>query len=221
MFNLSNNWSEILKGCIESSRFKTLCSKVDAEYETQKVYPPRELVFAAFNLCPYSEVKVVVLGQDPYFNPNQAVGLAFGVPGVGGGYKFPPSLKNIIKEVRAELGSCAVEDGDLTPWVRQGVLLLNTSLTVRQGQPLSHAGIGWDCVVNAAISALDKKDDIVFVLWGSNARAYKKFLTNPRNLILESAHPSPLSASSGFFGCGHFVKINEFLKSRAKKAIIF
>ena len=217
---LNNDWCEKLKNCISSPEYKALCEKVNAEYETSKVYPPRDLVFAAFNLCPYESVKAVILGQDPYFNPNQAIGLAFSVSGCGG-YKFPPSLKNIIKEVRSEMGSCIVEDGDLRPWARQGVLLLNTSLTVRQGQPLSHAGIGWDCVVNAAITALNLKNDIVFVLWGSNARAYRKLLTNPQNLILESAHPSPLSAHSGFFGCGHFKKINEFLTSRGKKSIVF
>ena len=225
--NFTNDWSEILGGCVDSQSFKMLSEKLDAEYKTHKIFPPRELVFSAFDLCPYENVKVVILGQDPYFNENQAIGLAFSVSGCafGGdemrGYKFPPSLKNIIKEVRAEMGVCAVEDGDLRPWARQGVMLLNTSLTVKAGQPMSHAKLGWDCVVNAAICALDKKDGLVFALWGSNARAYKKFLSNPRNLVLECAHPSPLSASSGFFGCGHFKKINEFLHAHGKSPIVF
>jgi len=218
--NLTNDWSSILKDCINSPEFDMLREKIDGEYSTHKIYPPQELIFAAFNLCPYEDVKVVILGQDPYFNENQAIGLAFSVTGCGG-YQFPPSLRNIIKEVRAEMGSCAVEDGDLRPWARQGVLLLNTSLTVRAGQPLSHAGIGWDCLINSAIQALNKKCDIVFVLWGSNARSYKKFLNNPRNLVLESAHPSPLSAHNGFFGCGHFKKINEFLVARGKAPVVF
>jgi len=204
----------------KSSACKTLRENVVAEYETHKICPPRDLVFAAFDLCPHEDVKVVILGQDPYFNENQAIGLAFSVSG-GGKYKFPPTLKNIIKEVRADLGSCAVEDGDLRPWARQGVLLLNTCLTVRQGQPLSHAGLGWDTFINAVIKELDKKNDIVFVLWGGHARGYKKQLSNIRNLVLESAHPSPLSAHNGFFGCGHFKKINEFLVKRGKTPVVF
>ena len=209
------------KEIFDSEACKPLRGNLDREYTAHKICPPREQIFAAFDLCPFENVKVVILGQDPYFNENQAIGLAFSVSGCGSGYKFPPSLKNIIKEVRAELGGCAVEDGDLRPWARQGVLLLNTSLTVRAGQPLSHAGIGWDTFINAVISSLDKKNDIVFVLWGSHARGYKKLLNNPRNLILESAHPSPLSAHNGFFGCGHFKKINEFLVARGKSPLVF
>ena len=224
------------KNIFNSPQCKTLREKLDVEYKTHKVFPPRDKIFAAFELCPLDEVKVVILGQDPYHGEGQAVGLAFSVdlydkrgrsnlserqitpsPFVA----FPPSLKNIIKEVRAEMGSCAVEDGDLRPWACQGVLLLNTCLTVRAHQPLSHAAIGWDGFFKPVIQALNQINDIVFVLWGSNARAYKKFLTNPRNLILESAHPSPLSAHNGFFGCGHFKKINEFLTSKGKNPIVF
>lgn len=227
MYNLLNkDWSDVLKDCLESDRFTALVHSVDSEYETNKICPPREKIFAAFNLCPFSEVKVVILGQDPYFNLGQACGLAFSIELYGANkpndkVTFPPSLKNIIKEVRAELGECTVEDGDLSPWASQGVLLLNTSLTVRLGQPLSHAAIGWDCVVHSALRELDKKSDIVFVLWGGHARQYKKYIQNPRNLILESAHPSPLSAHNGFFGNGHFKKINDFLIARGKKPIVF
>jgi uracil-DNA glycosylase len=220
----NNDWHKVLKDCIDSPEFRTLCGKVDDEYKTGKICPPRELVFAAFDLCSFENVKVVILGQDPYFNPNQAVGLAFSVQMYGpekSKTMFPPSLRNIIKQVRADMGICTVEDGDLRPWARQGVLLLNTSLTVRLGNPLSHANIGWDCVVNSAISALNEKDDIVFMLWGSHARGFKKFLTNPRNLVLECAHPSPLSAHNGFFGCGHFKKASDFLVSRGKQPIVF
>lgn len=222
---LNEDWSEILKETIQSDWYQSFRETVDAEYELHNICPPQEKVFAAFNLCPYKDVKVVILGQDPYFNPGQAVGLSFSVELFGADkakVAFPPSLKNIIKEVRADLGSCAVEDGDLRPWARQGVLLLNTCLTVRQGQPLSHAGIGWDKFTLAVINVLAQKKDIVFVLWGSHARAYKKYLvTNPRNEILEAAHPSPLSAHSGFFGCGHFQKINEFLVKHGKAPIVF
>lgn len=227
MYNLLNkDWSAVLHDCIESDAFKALVENVEDEYETKNICPPREKVFAAFNLCPFDDVKVVILGQDPYFNPNQACGLAFSVELYGNDkpqqkVAFPPSLKNIIKEIRSEFGSCAVEDGDLSPWARQGVLLLNTSLTVRMGQPLSHAGIGWDCVVHSVLKKLDERHEIAFVLWGSNARQYKKYIWNPRNLVLESAHPSPLSAHNGFFGNGHFKKINEFLIGRSKAPIVW
>jgi len=216
---LNKDWHTALSECLDSAEYKTLCNKIDAEYASAKICPPREKIFSAFDLCPYEAVKVVILGQDPYFNPGQAVGLAFSIE--HNCPQFPPTLRNIIKEVRAELGECAVEDGDLRPWARQGVLLLNTCLTVRQGQPLSHKDIGWDCFINKTIETLNKKDNIVFVLWGANARKYKTQLTNPKNLVLESAHPSPLSAHNGFFGCNHFKKINEFLTSRGIKAIIF
>jgi len=204
----------------ESPECKTLRENLVAEYETYKICPPRELVFSAFEMCDYDDIKVVVLGQDPYFNENQAIGLAFSVSGCGT-YKFPPTLKNIIKEVRQTFGECVVEDGDLRAWARQGVLLLNTCLTVRQGQALSHAAIGWDSFIIPALKELDKKNDIVFVLWGSHARGYKKYLSNIRNLVLEAAHPSPLSAHNGFFGCGHFKKINDFLVKRGKKPVVF
>jgi uracil-DNA glycosylase len=164
-------------------------------------------------------VRVVILGQDPYFNPGQATGVAFSVG--AGCTKFPPTLRNIIKEVRAEMGICTVEDGDLTPWVRQGVLLLNTCLTVREGTAFSHADIGWGGFIQHTIEVLNKKNNIVFVLWGNNAKKFMPMLTNKNNLVLTSSHPSPLSAHAGFFGCGHFRKINQFLVSKGSKAITF
>jgi len=227
MYNLLNkDWQKVLVDCIESQKFKALVESIDGEYETKQICPPREKVFAALNLCQWEDVKVVILGQDPYFNPGQACGLAFSVELYGknkpsGKVTFPPSLKNIIKEIRSQMGSCAVEDGDLSPWARQGVLLLNTCLTVRQGQPLSHATIGWDCFIHAILQKLDERHEIAFVLWGSNARQYKKYLRNPRNQVFESAHPSPLSAHNGFFGNGHFKKINTFLTERSKTPIVW
>ena len=206
---LNKDWRSALHDCINSREFEQLLTKAEAEYNTHKICPPRHKVFAALNLCPVANVKVVILGQDPYFNPGQAVGLAFSVEHTC--TKFPPTLGNIIKEVRANCGTCNVEDGDLTPWVKQGVLLLNTCLTVREGQPLSHKDLGWDCFINAVIAALNQQGGLVFVLWGSNAQKYAPLLTNPKNLVLKSAHPSPLSASRGFLGCRHFSQINDFL----------
>jgi len=216
---LPDDWQEALSECIGSPEYKMLLGKIDKEYEVARICPPRNQVFATFKLCPLNSVKAVILGQDPYFNPGQAMGLAFSVNHYC--KQFPPSLKNIIKEVRTELGVCTIEDGDLTPWAKQGVLLLNTCLTVREGTPLSHKDIGWDCLINHVLKVLNKKDNIVFVLWGNSAKAYRPLLTNSNNLILTSAHPSPLSANAGFFGCGHFKKINDFLTSRGSKAIIF
>ena len=225
--NLAKDWQEKLKECLNAPQFSKLLEKVEAQYKKHSICPPKDKIFNAFNLCPVKDVRVVILGQDPYFNPGQAMGLAFSVnaecmmqkakPRI----QFPPSLTNIIKEIRECFGECSVEDGDLTPWARQGVLLLNTCLTVRQGAPLSHAELGWDFFINAVIEFLNTKDGIVFVLWGNNAKKYKPMLTNAENLVLTAAHPSPLSAHNGFFGCRHFCKINDFLKSRDKKPIVW
>lgn len=219
MDNLCSDWKQALNQVLCTNEFAALKERVEAEYKQYKVAPPQEKIFAAFNACSFRDTRVVILGQDPYFNPGQAVGLAFSVP--HNCAKFPPTLRNIIKEVRSNLGFCAVEDGDLTPWARQGVLLLNTCLTVREGQPLSHNNLGWDLFIDATIKKLNEKDGIVFVLWGSNAKKYSPLLTNPNNLILTSVHPSPLSADRGFKGCGHFKKINDFLVSKGQKPIKF
>ena len=215
---LNDDWKDLLKDCMTLDEKRSLFSRVENEYAKYKICPPRELVFNAFNQCCADNLKVVILGQDPYFNPGQAVGMSFSIdPTVK--CDFPPSLRNIIKEVQDCYGVCAVENGDLTPWAKQGVLLLNTCLTVRQGQSLSHADLGWEVFTRAVISVLNKFDDIVFVLWGAHAGKYRELLTNPKNLILSSAHPSPLSASRGFIGCRHFQKINEFLTDRDKQPI--
>jgi len=217
--HLNDDWKALLRECLDSAATRALFERVDAEYKTRKVCPPRDKVFAAFNECPACGVRVVILGQDPYFNPGQAVGMSFSINPTAKGVMFPPSLRNIIQEVRACFGTCAVEDGDLTPWAHQGVLLLNTCLTVRQGSPLSHAELGWDTFTRAVISCLNEKSGIVFVLWGAHAGKYRELLTNPKNLVLSSAHPSPLSASRGFFGCRHFCKINDFLQKHDKPSI--
>ena len=217
--HLNNDWSELLRDCLGSAEFAELFSRVEQEYAKYKICPPREKIFNAFNECPASDVRVVIIGQDPYFNPGQAVGMSFSIDPTAKGVKFPPSLRNIIKEVRSCMGGCAVEDGDLTPWARQGVLLLNTCLTVRQGAALSHAELGWEIFTRAAISCLNKMNDIIFVLWGAHAQKFRELLNNPRNIILMSAHPSPLSASRGFIGCRHFAKINDFLIARNKTPI--
>jgi len=217
---LNTDWKDFLKDCMPPCEKLALFGRIETEYKNFKICPPKNAVFNAFNQCSVGNVKVVILGQDPYFNPGQAVGMSFSIdPTVK--CTFPPSLRNIIKEVRSCFGECAVEDGDLTPWARQGVLLLNTCLTVRQGAALSHSNIGWESFTRGAIKCLNTKDDIVFVLWGSHAQKYKDLLTNPKNLVLCSAHPSPLSASRGFLGCRHFCRINDFLQTRDKTPIVW
>jgi uracil-DNA glycosylase len=221
---LDPEWKELLRDYLAAPQARDLAAGIAREYAEHKVCPPYDKVFNAFNTCLPKQVKVVILGQDPYFNAGQATGMAFSIDPNARGIQFPPTLGNIIREVRGEFGACAVEDGDLSKWARQGVLLLNTCLTVRQGSPLSHADIGWEHFTRAVIACLDKcappfVPPIVFVLWGTHAKKYRELLTNPQNLVLTSAHPSPLSAHNGFFGCGHFKKINEFLLGIGKTAI--
>jgi uracil-DNA glycosylase len=182
---------------------------VKNEYETETCYPPYEKLFNALETTPLSEVKCVILGQDPYHEPNQAMGLSFSVDK---SVAIPRSLQNIYKELNAELGCYIPDNGDLTPWAEQGVLLLNAVLSVRRGQAASHAGHGWENYTDAILSAVNEKDTpVVFMLWGRYARDKKSLITNKSHLILECPHPSPFSASYGFFGCGHFKKCNEFL----------
>lgn len=189
--------------------FKTLSDFVDREYENYTCYPSKENIYNALKLTPLDKIKVVILGQDPYHEPNQAHGLAFSVLCD----KLPPSLKNIYKEMKRDLGMDVNQDGNLEYLARQGVLLLNTTLTVREGKALSHYGKGWEIFTDNIIKEIDKSNNpIVFILWGNNARSKKKLLTNPKHLIIESVHPSPLSAYHGFFGSKPFSKTNEFLK---------
>ena len=209
MAAISGDWQEALAGEFKKPYYRDLYRKVTEEYRTQKVFPPPQDLFNAFHLTPLHQVKVVILGQDPYHNDGQAHGLSFSVrPGV----PTPPSLVNIYKELQSDLGCYIPNNGCLEKWARQGVLLLNTVLTVRAHTPMSHRGIGWETFTDAAIEALDGENrPIVFLLWGSPARKKRALLHNPDHLVLECPHPSPLSASSGFFGCRHFSQANAFL----------
>ena len=203
------SWHEHLQQEFEQPYFAQLTDFVRHEYTTQTCYPPGSLIFNAFNLCPFDKVKVVIIGQDPYHEPRQAQGLSFSV---ADGVPFPPSLQNIFKEIQNDLGKPIPASGDLTRWAKQGVLLLNATLTVRAHQANSHRGIGWEEFTDAAIRVLNEQDrPIVFILWGSPAQRKKEMLNNPKHLILEAPHPSPLSAYRGFFGSKPFSQTNAFL----------
>ncbi|MCL2846714.1 MAG: uracil-DNA glycosylase [Firmicutes bacterium] len=216
---LSTEWKEELRDVLDTPFMRDLAKRVYAEYDRHTVFPKKENLFAALNLCPPDRVSVVILGQDPYHTPGAANGLAFSR---GPEFKsMPPSLGNIIKEVENCFGKCNVRDGDLTPWAKQGVLLLNTCLTVRAHTALSHKDMGWEVFTRAVVERISKRGGVVFVLWGSHARKFKDVITRNGNLILETVHPSPLSAHNGFFGCGHFTKINEFLEANDKAPIDF
>lgn len=210
MYRLKNDWDDVIGEEFDKPYFLTLCEFLKKEYAEHTVYPPKQRVFSALKTTPYSDVKAVILGQDPYHGEGQAHGLAFSVqPGV----QPPPSLVNIFKEINDEYGTHLGKNGCLISWAKQGVLLLNTVLTVRQGQANSHKGQGWETFTDRIIRALnDKQTPVVFMLWGSNARSKKSLITSPRHLVLETVHPSPLSAYNGFFGCGHFKKCNDFLR---------
>ena len=210
MINLENDWDELLKSDFESPYYLKLREFLKAEYSTRRIYPPMQDIYNALRYTSYQNTRVVILGQDPYHGQGQAHGLCFSVKK---GVALPPSLKNIFKELNAEYNVPAPAIGELTGWARQGVLLLNTTLTVREGHPQSHKGQGWEILTDRIISLLNDKDaPVVFILWGSNARAKKALITNKSHLILEAAHPSPLSAFNGFFGCNHFADANSFLR---------
>jgi uracil-DNA glycosylase len=208
---ISNDWLEPLSPEFKKPYYAKLYRTVQQEYNTRLIFPPASDIFNAFDFTPLSQVKVVILGQDPYHGDGQAHGLCFSVkPDV----EIPPSLVNIYKELQDDLGCYIPNNGYLEKWARQGVLLLNTVLTVRAHQANSHRGIGWEEFTDAAIRVLDEVDrPIVFLLWGRPAQLKKSMLHNPKHLILEAPHPSPLSAYRGFFGCRHFSKANEFLKA--------
>lgn len=214
-------WREALAGEFEKPYFSRLAARVREEYSAPgaRVYPPAGKIFAAFDSCPFPETKVVIIGQDPYHGPGQANGLCFSVnPGMA----MPPSLRNIFKEISDDTGAPMPSDGDLSRWARQGVLLLNASLTVREHQPGSHASIGWEILTDAAVRALAaRRDNLVFMLWGSFAIRKGDFIDRDRHLVLTSAHPSPLSASRGFFGCRHFSQANAYLESHGKTPIVW
>lgn len=195
--------------------YKDLRTFLASEYRTQTVYPPMDDIFNAFKLCAYEDVKVVILGQDPYHGPGQAHGLAFSVKK---GVEVPPSLKNIYKELSSDIDFVPPEHGFLESWARHGVFLMNATLTVRRGQPLSHRGKGWETFTDHVISLLSAREKpMVFLLWGSNARSKRSLIDASRHLVLEAPHPSPLSAFAGFFGCRHFSKANAFLKAHGEE----
>ncbi len=211
MKSINNSWQNLLKSEFEKPYFKNLENFLKKERELYQIYPQQDNVFFALNCVPLNNVKVVIIGQDPYHQPNQAHGLAFSVKK---GQPSPPSLKNIFKAIQMQLKITCFNDGNLTRWANQGVLLLNTVLTVRQSQPNSHKKHGWELFTSKILSLLNQSDSpIVFLLWGNNAKALKHILTNPKHLVLESVHPSPLSAHNGFFENNHFVTVNNFLKN--------
>ncbi|MDE6728107.1 MAG: uracil-DNA glycosylase [Oscillospiraceae bacterium] len=217
MVNIGNEWDELLADEFKKDYYLQLRQFLISEYNSRTIYPPMNDIFNALKTTSFSDVKAVILGQDPYHGAGQAHGMCFSVKR---GTPPPPSLQNIFKEIHAELGLPIPPHGELTAWAQSGVLLLNTALTVREGQANSHRGHGWEIFTDRIIELLNGRDTpIVFLLWGGNARAKKKLITNPKHLILECAHPSPLSAHNGFFGCGHFVKANEFLKNNGLEPI--
>lgn len=217
MSGINGDWYEALKEEFKKPYYKKLFDTVNAEYHTRKIFPPAQDIFNAFHLTPLKDVKVVILGQDPYHNDGQAHGLSFSVQK---GVDIPPSLVNIYKELHDDLGCTIPNHGCLEKWAKQGVLMLNTVLTVRAHQANSHRGIGWEKFTDAAIMALNNQDrPIVFILWGAPAQRKEKMLTNPQHLILKAPHPSPLAAYRGFFGSRPFSQTNEFLKAHGIEPI--
>ncbi len=210
MVHFDNSWDQVLAQEVQSESYLRLREFLKTEYSTQTIYPPMHDIFQALRLTPYENANVVILGQDPYHGPGQAHGLAFSVrPGV----PVPPSLKNIYKELADDLGCTIPDHGYLVDWAKQGVLLLNTALTVRAGQANSHRGKGWEDLTDSIIRHLNLREQpVVFLLWGANARAKVPLITNPLHLVLCAPHPSPLSAFQGFFGCKHFSQANAFLR---------
>ena len=212
------SWTQYLGAEFDKPYFVSLTQQVKTEYRTQQCFPPGHLIFNAFNLCPFDKVKVVIIGQDPYHEQGQAMGLSFSVPE---GIIMPPSLVNIFKEIQADLGKPMPANGDLTRWARQGVLLLNATLTVRAHLANSHQRLGWSVFTDAAIKALsDHREGIVYMLWGGYARSKRYLINEQKNLVLESAHPSPLSANrGGWFGLHQFSRCNEYLVAHGQQAI--
>lgn len=212
------SWRQYLQPEFETAYFRQLTDAVRQEYKNGPCYPPGHLIFNAFNLTPFDKVKVVIIGQDPYHEPGQAMGLSFSVPE---GIMMPPSLINIFKEIHDDLGKLMPSNGDLTRWARQGVLLLNATLTVRAHIANSHQQLGWSFFTDAAIKALSAhREHIVYMLWGGYARSKRGFIDASKNLVLESVHPSPLSANrGGWFGQHQFSRCNEYLKANGEEEI--
>lgn len=213
----ANDWKPFFKEECHKDYFKQLNIAIGNEYARYTVYPPIDEIFHAFEQTPYEEVKAVIIGQDPYHEPGQAMGMCFSVPE---GTAIPPSLVNIYKEIQDDLGIAPASHGDLTKWAKQGVLLLNATLTVRRGAANSHRDLGWQIFTDDVISYINQKDaPVVFLLWGSFAQSKATLLNNPKHLILKAPHPSPLSAYKGFFGCRHFSQTNAFLEKNGLEPI--
>lgn len=214
---IEESWKEKLTDEFEKDYFRKLVNFVKEEYSTRTIYPPGPFIFSAFDSCPFNNVKVVILGQDPYHEPGQAHGLCFSVQD---GTPYPPSLINIFKEIESDLGTAVPRSGELTRWAKQGVLLLNATLTVRAHQAGSHQNKGWEEFTDAVIHRLaEGNEHIVFILWGSYAQKKGAFIDTNKHLVLKSAHPSPLSAYRGFFGNKHFSKANQYLVKYGKEPI--
>lgn len=206
---IEESWKQVLASEFEQTYFKNLWAETQADYLVETVYPPQSEVFNAFAQCPFSDVSVVILGQDPYHGPQQANGLAFSVHD---SIRIPPSLRNIYKEIKSDVGAEIPESGNLERWAKQGVLLLNATLTVAEGRAGSHQGRGWETFTDAVIEKLSEdKNHLVFMLWGNFAKQKGATINREKHLIIEAAHPSPLSAYNGFFGCKHFSQANTYL----------
>lgn len=215
--NIEKSWGKIFQEEFEKQYFKDLTTFVKEEYSQHKIYPPGKNIFYAYDKCPFDNVKVVIIGQDPYHGENQAHGLCFSV---NNGIKHPPSLVNIFKEIKQDIGNEIPKSGNLNHWAEQGVLMINATLTVRAHNAGSHQNMGWEKFTDATIRAVaEKKENVVFLLWGSYAQKKGAFIDKKKHLVLESPHPSPLSAYRGFFGNKHFSKTNKYLTKNGKETI--
>lgn len=215
--SLEPSWKKSLANEINQPYFTKLMTEIEKSYAKDIVFPEQNNIFNAFNLCPLKKVKVVIIGQDPYHGAGQAHGLAFSVPD---NIKIPPSLKNIYKEIQSDIGKPIAETGSLECWAKQGILLLNATLTVQAGQPGSHQGLGWETFTDAVIKTVSlQKEHMVFLLWGKYAQAKAELIDQNKHLVLVAPHPSPFSAYTGFFGCKHFSKTNEYLKRHSHTPI--
>lgn len=214
---IGNSWDKVLKEMFDSKEYQTFFQKIENEYQNKIIYPKKENIYNALKLTPYENVKVVIVGQDPYHGENEAHGLSFSVQK---GIKLPPSLKNIYKELLNDLNIVEPNCGDLTSWAKEGVLLLNSVLTVEKDKPASHAKIGWNKYTDYIIQKINEKEKpVVFILWGNFAKTKRELITNPKHLVITSAHPSPFSARNGFFGSKPFSKTNVYLKENNIKPI--
>jgi len=214
---IEQSWRDKLSDVFDKEEFKELAQKVHQEYLSNTIYPLPQDIFNAFNVCPFDDIKVVILGQDPYHGRGQAHGFAFSVQD---GVRPPPSLKNIFKEINGDLGIEIPENGNLTRWAKQGVLLLNAILTVRANSPTSHRNMGWEMFTDCVIETISKnRESVVFLLWGAFAKEKAGLIDKEKHLILTAAHPSPYSADRGFFGCKHFSKANDYLRSNGLEPI--